>query len=495
MKATPPPNIVLIMTDQWRGDCLGSAGHPVVDTPYLDQLAQRGARCENAYSATPTCIAARAGLFTGLTPRSHGRIGYQDGLPWNYDLTLAGEFTRLGYQTQAIGKMHVYPERSQLGFQNVILHDGFLHYARRNANLDLVDDYLPWLRRELGREADYFDHGLNCNSIVTRPWDKAEYLHPTNYVVSQGIDFLRRRDPRKPFLLFLSFHRPHPPYDPPAWAFEQYLWREMPQPPVGDWVELLQGYATPGNPEAHVDPSVPPHLLQRARAGYYGHITHIDHQINRFLETLQSHNLRQNTVILFTSDHGEMMGDHQMFRKGYGYEGSARVPLIVSGPAELGIRPGSVHSAPVELRDIFPTLLDCAGLPIPERLEGRSFLPALQGIPSSTRQDIHGEHTLLGQSMHWMTDGLEKYIWFSGSGLEQFFDLAHDRQELHDLGREPAQAEREPLGPERIAYWRGRLIEELHGRPEGFTDGERLIPGRPVAPTLPHLLEANAAHL
>jgi arylsulfatase A-like enzyme len=476
------PNIVLIMADQWRGDCLSIDGHPIVHTPYLDQLALRGARFEHAYSATPTCIAARAALFTGLRPSSHGRVGYQDGVPWDYDLTLAGEFTRLGYQTQAIGKMHVYPERSQLGFQNVILHDGFLHHARRNhTDLDRIDDYLPWLRREVGRAADYFDHGVNCNSIVARPWDKAEYLHPTNFVVSQGIDFLRRRDPRKPFFLFLSFHRPHPPYDPPAWAFEQYIHRQMPPPPMGDWVDTLLPYATPGSPEAFVDPCVAPELLQRARAGYYGHMTHIDHQINRFVETLDDYNLRQNTIIVFTADHGEMMGDHGMFRKGYAYEGSARIPLIISGPAELGIKAGNIHSAPVELRDIFPSLLDCAGLPIPQQLEGRSFLPILQDKTRATRKHLHGEHTIFGQSMQWMTDGHEKYIWYSGTGVEQLFNLDRDPYECHNLPGEPDQSIV-------LSRWRARLIEELRSRPEGFTDGDRLIPGRPVSPILPGIL-------
>src|SRR5512145_1225079 len=156
---TSQPNIVLIMADQWRGDCLGVAHHPVVQTPYLDQLAMRGARFEHAYSATPSCIPARAALFTGLTQRSHKRVGYQDGVPWDYTVTLAGEFTQHGYQTEAIGKMHVYPERSQLGFQHVILHDGSLRYARRNNPIERIDDYVPWLRRELGREADDLDHG------------------------------------------------------------------------------------------------------------------------------------------------------------------------------------------------------------------------------------------------------------------------------------------------------------------------------------------------
>ncbi|MGQ9662350.1 MAG: arylsulfatase [Kiritimatiellia bacterium] len=475
------PNIVLIIADQWRGDCLSIAGHPVVHTPYLDDLALRGARFSRAYSATPTCIPARAALFTGLTQRSHRRVGYQDGVPWDYPVTLAGEFTRHGYQTQAVGKMHVYPERSQMGFQNVILHDGYLHYARRGKNLDLIDDYLPWLRRELGRDADYFEHGLNCNSIVARPWDKEEYLHPTNYVTAQAIDFLRRRDPRKPFFLFISYHRPHPPYDPPSWAFEQYIGRDMPQPPRGDWVEVLKPYATPGRSDAFVDPTVPPYLLQRARAGYYGHITHIDQQINRFLETLAEYDLRDSTVVMFVADHGEMLGDHTLFRKAYPYEGSARVPLLLSGPGWLGIKPNCVHSHVIELRDIMPTLLDCAGLPIPPSVEGKSFLPIARGEAVSWRQYLHGEHVIFGQSLQWLTDGREKYVWWSGTGYEQLFDLQNDSQECVNLAAQSANEAR-------LTVWREQLVAELTGREEGFSDGHRLIVGCPVK----NVLSANA---
>ncbi len=472
-------NIVLIMADQWRGDCLSSAGHPVVNTPYLDQLALKGARFTNAYSACPSCIAARASLMTGLTPGSHGRVGYQDGVPWNYPTTLAGEFTRNGYQTQAVGKMHVYPERSQIGFQNVILHDGFLHYARSSGqDPSRIDDYLPWLQNQVGYQADYFDHGVNCNSIVSRPWDKAEYLHPTNYVTTQAIDFLRRRDTRKPFLLFVSYHRPHPPYDPPGWAFDQYIHRDMPQPPIGDWEEeVLSAYDQPGNPEAFVDFSIDPVLLQRARAGYYGHMTHIDHQINRLVESLRMFDAHRNTLVMFTADHGEMMGDHHMFRKAYGYEGSANVPLIVADPFGAGVVPGGVYTEAVALRDIFPTLLETAGLPVPESIEGCSFGRIMKAESTDWRDFIHGEHTVLGQSMQWLTDGHIKLIWFSGNGHTQLFDLDNDPEEKQDLSRSPEYHDL-------LALWRDRLAQTLAGREEGFSRDNTLIPGRPVKPVL-----------
>ena len=474
------PNVVLICVDQWRGDCLSIDGHPVVHTPFLDQMALEGVRFTRAYSATPSCIPARASLYTGLRPKTHGRVGYKDGVLWDYPVTIASEFTRHGYQTQAIGKMHVYPERSQIGFQNVILHDGFLHFARsHNPNYEMVDDYLPWLRQQLGHDVDYFDHGVNCNSYVARPWDKPEHLHPTNFVITQAIDFLRRRDPRKPFFLYLSFHRPHPPYDPPAWAFEQYLNMPMPDPPVGDWVDIFAPYADPFRPDCMYG-KIPPHVLQRARAGYYGHITHIDHQINRFIERLQEFGLRDNTYFCFVSDHGELLGDHNLFRKTFPYEGSARVPLILKGPRGSGIGPGGVCDHVVELGDIMPTLLECAGLPVPESVEGRSLLPLARGEHSDWREYLHGEHTVMGQSVQWMTDGHEKYVWFSGDGREQLFNLDDDPQELHDLARDPAFAGR-------VEHWRQLLIAELRDREEGFTDGEHLIPGRPVHPCLSHL--------
>ncbi len=485
MPATDRPNVILICVDQWRGDCLSIDGHPVVHTPYIDELALSGARFSRAYSATPVCVPARAALFTGLSQESHGRVGYRDGVPWNYPVTLAGEFTRHGYQTQAVGKMHVYPERSQLGFQHVILHDGYLHFARRrDRDYGLVDDYTPWLRERLGRDADYFEHGVDCNSIVARPWDKPEDTHPTCFVAARAIDFLRCRDPRKPFFLYVSFHRPHPPYDPPAWAFEQYLQADMPEPPVGDWTGVFAPYAEPHRPDALAG-AVSPAILRRARAGYYGHMTHIDHQVHRLCEALVDYGVAGNTWICFVSDHGEMMGDHHLFRKGLPYEGSARVPLILAGPRGSGLPGGTVSGALAELRDVMPTLLDCAGLPVPAEVEGCSLLPAARGGTEPVRRHLHGEMVMVGQSIQWVTDGREKYVWFSGTGREQLFDLERDPQERRDLATLPGEAER-------MARWRRVLADALREREEGFTDGERLITGRPVHALLRHVREERA---
>jgi arylsulfatase len=473
------PNIILIVADQWRGDCLSIDGHPVVHTPHLDQMALDGVRFNHAYTACPSCIPARAALFTGLTQESHGRVGYKDGVDWDYPVTLAGELTAAGYQTQAIGKMHVYPERSQMGFQNVILHDGYLHFSRRkHAHApEMVDDYLPWLRREVGPRADYFDHGVNCNSMVARPWDKEEYLHPTNWAVGEAIDFLRRRDPRKPFFLFLSFHRPHPPLDPPAWAFEQYIHREMPDVPVGDWVGHFDAWRDPYRHDLSVGP-IDREVLRRARAAYYGQLTAIDHQLNRFFEALADWSVLDESYVLFTADHGELLGDHHLHRKTVPYEGSARIPFLLRAPRSAGLARGSVCEEPVELMDVMPTLLDIAGAPIPSTVEGRSCLPLARGERVPWREYLHGEHTYQGnQSVQYLTDGRKKYVWFSGDGTEQYFDLVADPQELHDLAREERCRDE-------VAMWRARLVEALAGREEGFTDGKALVPGRPVSPCL-----------
>jgi arylsulfatase A-like enzyme len=215
-------------------------------------------------------------------------------------------------------------------------------------------------------------------------------------------------------------------------------------------------------------------------AGYYGHMTHIDHQINRFWETLHMFGLAKNSYLCFVSDHGELMGDHNLFRKGLPYEGSARVPLILKGPEGSGIRPNHVSDRVVELRDIMPTLLDCAGLEIPGSVEGRSFLGNARGEDQEIHPYIHGEHTSFwAGSAHYLTDGHEKFVWFSGNGQEQLFDLDRDPREVNDLESEPKSAAS-------LKRWRGRLIKELEGREEGFSDGQKLMAGRPVKSVLDH---------
>lgn len=482
------PNVLLLMVDQMRADCLSIREHPVVDTPNLDQLARDGVLFENAYTATPSCVPARASVLTGMSQASTGRVGYQDKVPWDYDHTIAGAFSKAGYQTQAIGKMHVYPTRQLCGFHNVILHDGYMHYNRfKHHNVvtesfDYVDDYLQWMRGQIRGHVDITDLGLDCNSAtVTRPWHLSESLHPTNWLTTESIDFLRRRDPTKPFFLKMSYVRPHPPFDPPAVYDDMYRDMDMPPPPVGDWAE------TTDEREEGLSPIpskgiVPEHRLKRAQAAYYALITQIDHQIGRFLNALHEHGEYDNTIILFVSDHGELLGDHHLFRKSLPYEGSAKIPFILTDPGNhLNIPPHTRREEVVELSDIMPTLLDAVGADIPGTVEGRSVLDLFDTDTSTPwRTHIHGEHEMGERSFHYITDGKEKYVWFSQTGHEQFFDLQKDPTELSNRINDDTYVTT-------IQTHRDRLMQALQGREEGYTDGTQLITGQQAKPTLNHL--------
>lgn len=477
------PNILLIMTDQLRGDCLGIAGHPDVKTPYLDTLATQGALFDNAYSACPSCIAARAALHTGMSQEHHKRVGYQDGIPWRYPYTLAGELSKAGYYTQCVGKMHVHPLRNYLGFHNVELHDGYLHCARyqsvsyRDSQM-IADDYFYWLREEKGIRVDVTDTGIDCNSWIARPFPYEEKYHPTNWVTDRSIDFLRRRDPDKPFFLMASYLRPHPPFDAPAYYFNLYKDKELTPPALGDWEDesLLQQDGRIFNSRSGPkDPA----LIREAQIGYYACITHLDHQIGRLIMALTEHELMDNTIILFTSDHGEELSDHHYFRKSLPYEGSTHIPFILWGnPSLTGIQSRTVCHEVIELRDVMPTLLDIAGAPVPETVDGFSVLPlARKDSDAMYRDYLHGEHSYGDLSNHFIVTETDKYCWFSASGKEQYFFLEEDPHELHDLIDLPEYQER-------ISFLRGCLIEELKNRPEGFTDGEQLITGREYPPYL-----------
>lgn len=467
------PNIILIIADQFRGDCLSSAGHADVHTPYIDSLAASGVSFDRAYSACPTCIAARAALHTGMDQRNHGRVGYRDGVEWRYEHTLAGELSRGGYYTQCVGKMHVHPLRRMLGYNSVELHDGYLHYYRHNSSPSyedqrFTDDYLFWLRDRLGASRALTDTGIDCNSWLTRPWPYEENLHPTNWVTDRAIDFFRRRDRDMPFFLTVSYVRPHPPFDAPACFFDMYKDRVLTPPLSGDWDdgEMLKrcglDFASMSGPSSEFD-------IQRARAGYYACVSHLDNQIGRLLDAMFSYELRGNTLIMFVSDHGEMLCDHMLFRKGYAYESSSRIPLIISGP-ECG---GGISHRLAELRDVMPTLLTAAGLEIPDTVDGSDLL-----APSFNREYLHGEHILgEGLSSHWIVTARDKYIWYSSDGREQYFDTVNDREEAHNAVDDPENSAR-------VGQLRDLLIEELTGREEGFTDGEKLIAGRPLKAVL-----------
>ena len=466
------PNFILIMSDQQRGDCLGVDGHPCLLTPNMDALAGSGTRFRRAYTTCPSCIPARRSLLTGQFPATNGMPGFVSGVPITSP-TLPGELKKAGYQTYLVGRtMHQSPPTARYGYDYMQLASGYE-----------PDPYHHQLRAETDQVDGFASHGLNFNGWTARPWHLDETQHPTHYIVNEALKFLENRDQTCPFFLTVSFYAPHPPLCPPAFYMDRYLRQDLPPPAIGDWA------VPPGNQRLGLSVDSPRvqlegEALRSCQAGYFGLINHLDDQIFRLLAPRGGAGYnRRNTVIIYLSDHGEMLGDHHMFRKCEPYEASARIPFIISGSASLGLKSGQVIDQPVCLEDLMPTLLSLANVEIPEEADGQSLAPFLRGESPQWRPYLHGEHAPCysqQQAHHYLVDDTTKYIWRPLNGEEQLFDLATDPHECTNLTEDPAQTDR-------LTQWRNRLINQLRDRPEGFTNGQDLIAGREYPGLLPHV--------
>jgi len=458
------PNIILLITDQMRGDALGADGNQFIHTPNLDALAAKGTRFRHAYSAVPSCIPARACLWTGQNQWHAGQLGMGSGqgpIPNDYPHTLAGELTRAGYRTHMVGKGHFHPQRTSMGFESTELDES----GRMPES-----EHRRWFRSQAPEGVTPDDHGVSFNSWHARPWHTEERLHPTAWTMMRALDFLGHRDPGRPFFLNISFARPHSPYVPPEPYFTMYDARDTPPATVGDWADMHDAPLRESrNPDAWRG-RMSDREIHRARAGYYGEISFIDTQVGRLLNWMNtglSKPERQNTWMVFVSDHGDMLGDHHLWRKTYAYEGSARVPFLVVPPegSERG-----VADEVVELRDIMPTLLDLSGLECPSTVDGRSVLPLLTQPAEDWRPYIHGEHCTCyhrDQEMQYVTDGRRKFIWLPRIDQEQFFDLETDPGETRNVINSPDHHNE-------IARGRNYLIAELQARDCGWVTAGRL---------------------
>lgn len=469
MAQEPRPNILFIHTDQQRGDCLGVEGHPVLLTPNMDGIAARGVRFTQFRSACPSCIATRRSILSGLNPQTHGLVGYREGVEWNPPATLPGVLAEYGYQTALIGRsMHQHPPDKPFGFQEMLV-------CRHEKGARC--DYTRWLSEIGPRDSGgWMGGGVMHNDWTAKPYHLAERLHLTNWVVTRALEWLERRDPERPFFLAVGFVAPHPPLQPPAFYLERYLRTGVPATVIGDWAAPpVFGDESDLVSARRVD--LRGDALLCARAAYYGLINHVDDQIRRLLNPVNGIERATggNTIVVLVSDHGEMLGDHYLWRKSLAYEAAARVPFLISAPERFGLKRASAADALATHADIMPTLLEMAGIAIPDHLDGRSLLPWMRGETPRWREFLHIEHAPFCQAL---TDGREKYIWCPADGAEQFFCLETDPAECADLARDSSSFER-------IAVWRNRLIGCLLDRPEGFVRNGNLIPGRPYSAQMP----------
>lgn len=471
-------NIVYIIADQLRYDFVEINNNPYIHTPNLNMMADFGYNFTNCYTAVSSCIPARVAIHTGLSQKSHKRVGYKDGVAWDYENMLAETFSKNGYHTQCVGKMHTYPDRNLCGFHNVILHDGYLHESRKQGKIykdqyDRTDDYLFWLKDEFSNKADLTDFGISCNSWDARPFSLPEYAHPTNWVTTEAIDFLRRRDPSKPFFLNISYVAPHSPLSPSQYYFDKYKDSPVLDPVKSQWdffkkrvYDIDAKFGDVGIEN-----------IINARRAYSGLVEQIDHQVGRFLLKLGEYGLLENTIIVFGSDHGDMLGDHNFLRKSVPYQPSIHIPLIVYDPGDKLKGHRRTYDQIVELRDIMPSLLDFCDIGIPASVEGGSIRDLMTGKKDSLRDYLHGEHAYGKYSNHYIINDKFKYIWYSQTGVEQFFDLVNDPYEERDLiGNEDFKEE--------ISSLRKTLIGELKDRPEGFVKDDKLKVGCEVKDTL-----------
>ena len=415
------PNLLLVTSDQHRADTLGCAGHPCVRTPHLDQLAREGVRFDNAYADCPVCIPARTTLITGRRAHENGQPNYAADWRLGRDrrLLLGSLLTAAGYQTELVGKTHWHTDPDDRG--------GFEHVT-----------WLAGLKRrqlaEAGRAGTLV--GLGANEVSPTRSQFPPHLHSTDWCVDRACEFLATRQRSQPFALWLSLTDPHPPLAIHEPYYSMYAPADVPPPVVPAWVgtdaepwELYcQRHQWNAGPMSDAE-------LRHARAVYAGMVTNLDHQLGRLVGQAQRLGDWADTLVVYTSDHGEHLGDLGAIGKTTFYECSARVPLIARPPASWrggGYAPGRVSRDLVEWCDLLPTLCEAAGAEVPGDVTGRSLAGAIRGgaLPP------HRMHGQVGGS-HLLHDGRFKYLYSTHDGSEQCFDTDDDPRDERPIGGEP----------------------------------------------------------
>jgi len=435
-KPTPPryPNILFLMADEYRHDALGVAGHKIVKTPNLDRLARQGVRFTQAYTASPVCSPSRATLFTGRYPQIHGVV--RNDLPLNPgEVALPELLKRYGYVTGIVGKLHLPPD-SWFDSQMIV---------RRG----IGDVYEEFLRRKLPGFRGHPENTAVPGTLTGPPRTPLrigtsvlpEDLYEEAYEADRAIDFLRaQKGGNRPWFLFLSMLKPHSEFVIPEPFATMYAAAEMPLPATfrADakmLADIETRYEDQNGRARHFinDPEV----LRAVIAHYYGAVTMVDKHMGRVLEALNELGLGDNTIVVFTADHGNMLGERNHMFKGVMYESSARVPLLLRAPGKLP--KGKVVDAVLDNTAVMPTLLDLAGIPVPAGVQGRSLAPLARGdAPSWPQTAFSVLHDRMVRSGEWkLIDPLAN----RERGKPQLYNVVKDPDEQENLYRRPEVAQ------------------------------------------------------
>jgi len=366
---TSRPNVLLIMADQFRADALGVAGNKVIHTPNLDRLAGTGVMFTECRVQHPVCMPSRASIFTGRYPSAH-RVRTNGVTLSRLEKTLAQVYLESGYRTGGAGKFHFIP---QLGRQLPTMEthpDPFYGFEEFHIGEDVkAGEYGQWIKRYHPEFAAKPDNELPLE------------LHNTHWSAAHTIDFIKDCAARRePFFAFCSFVAPHSPYNPPPPYQSKYKESEMP-PPL-----IREGELDDKPPFFKMDSKRWRSFSERVkynRAQYYGSVTFVDDAIGSIVRTLDELHIRQDTLVVFTSDHGDLLGDHGLWFKGpYHYRACANVPLIFNWPGR--VQSGKSVNGIVQNIDLFPSITALTGINNPPGIQGRSQLEALTGNTSDT---------------------------------------------------------------------------------------------------------------
>ena len=446
------PNILWICTDQQRYDTIHALGNDVIRTPNLDRLAAEGVAFTRAYCQSPVCTPSRASFLTGRYPSAVG-VHRNGNAYFPSDVKLiTRRLAEAGYDCGLVGKLHLAAADGRVEPR---IDDGYRVFLWSHAPKPRAGwppeahAYHQWLLSQ-GVEWDTAYGGDTTDGWRIqqeyRPGIAAHY-HQNTWCAHEAIAFMREKR-EGPWLMSVNPFDPHPPMDPAPEYFAHMdrdamplpIWCESDEEHQGLFYDVDHQTKTPLPPDSYD--------ARGMVAAYYAQIEHLDHEVGRMLAALEETGQRENTIVIFTSDHGEMLGDHGLRLKGCRfYEGAVHVPLILSWPGHF--ESGLVSDALVEMVDLAPTLLDAATLPVPAEMQGWSLYPLLVGRGNSAshrpfvRCEYHDALDLAHAShANMLFDGRYKLVVYHGHDVGELYDLGDDPQECHNLWFDPASDER-----------------------------------------------------